>query len=216
MNNWFVILEGPVTISNEWTRLYFLAFYLLGVHVCMNIAVSFIINSSVEDMDTKLTAAQKGDGDLDDFLNSDSDSEGEEVLFGQQHVILTATTITGLGVRVWRVSSETVDRPPSVRLLASPKQHKAAGGPFEREHRCAGRAGQSIPLFSPVLPPLPKGAPLAQWNCLGMRQGLRRHIDFPPPTVLGGMCPYGRRRKALGSMAGTLIWMPGAPGNRYL
>ena len=47
VNNWFVIVEGFVAVTSKWARLYFIFFYLIGVLVCLNVVIAFILDTFV-------------------------------------------------------------------------------------------------------------------------------------------------------------------------
>ena len=52
VNNWFVVVEGFVAVSDDFTgRLFFLAFYLIGVLVLLNVVISFILDSFITELD---------------------------------------------------------------------------------------------------------------------------------------------------------------------
>ena len=52
VNNWFVLVEGFVAVSDEWTgRAFFLAFYLVGVLVLLNVVVAFILDAFISELD---------------------------------------------------------------------------------------------------------------------------------------------------------------------
>lgn len=46
VNNWFVIVDGFAAVSNrDLARVYFLAFYVVGVLLFLNIVVAFILDA---------------------------------------------------------------------------------------------------------------------------------------------------------------------------
>ena len=45
MNNWFVICGGFVAVTSTWARLFFVAWWIVGVLVCLNVVVAFAIDS---------------------------------------------------------------------------------------------------------------------------------------------------------------------------
>ena len=45
VNNWFVTCDGFVAVTGTvWTRVYFYAFYIVGVSIILNVAVAFIMD----------------------------------------------------------------------------------------------------------------------------------------------------------------------------
>ena len=63
VNNWFVIVEGFVAVTDQQTgRLFFLAFYLVGVLVLLNVVVAFILDTFIGELEktrTTRTSSQR-------------------------------------------------------------------------------------------------------------------------------------------------------------
>ena len=47
VNNWFVVMGGFIAVTSKAHRLFFIAFYALGVIVTLNLVVAFILVRSV-------------------------------------------------------------------------------------------------------------------------------------------------------------------------
>ena len=45
LNNWFVLAEGFVAVTSPAARIFFVAFYLFGVLICLNLIVAFAIDA---------------------------------------------------------------------------------------------------------------------------------------------------------------------------
>ena len=137
LNNWFVILEGPVAVSSEWSRLYFVAFYLLGVLVALNIALSFIMTTSLQDMDPEPEKEQEF---------ADSLADVERVSFEHNAVVLAGDTITGTWTGLegqWRAVWRPVE---GLRVRAEYKHMMRTL--FERRE---AMAGARVPSFTAEL-----------------------------------------------------------------
>ncbi|XP_050723156.1 two pore channel protein 1-like isoform X2 [Eriocheir sinensis] len=64
VNNWFIIMEGYVAVTSEWSRLYFMIFYLVMM-VVMSVVVAFILEAFTFRMEYNHTVLQDADGDED-------------------------------------------------------------------------------------------------------------------------------------------------------
>ena len=45
VNNWFILCEGFVAVTNVWSRIFFVAFYAVGPLIVLNVAVAFCIEA---------------------------------------------------------------------------------------------------------------------------------------------------------------------------
>ena len=45
INNWFVLCDGFVVVTNGWARLFFVAFYVFGPLVLVNVAVAAVMDA---------------------------------------------------------------------------------------------------------------------------------------------------------------------------
>ena len=43
VNNWQVIMFGVVAVTNKWSQIYFLSFYIMTVMVVLNLILAFIV-----------------------------------------------------------------------------------------------------------------------------------------------------------------------------
>eukprot|EP00055_Hartaetosiga_balthica_P015463 m.91481 g.91481 ORF g.91481 m.91481 type:complete len:1161 (-) comp8873_c0_seq1:51-3533(-) len=50
VNNWFVIMDGVVTVTNDWARVYFMGFYIIAVNICLNVVIAFILETFLSRM----------------------------------------------------------------------------------------------------------------------------------------------------------------------
>ncbi|XP_042231863.1 two pore calcium channel protein 1-like isoform X2 [Homarus americanus] len=75
VNNWFIIMEGYAAVTNEWSRLYFMLFYLVMM-VVMSVVVAFILEAFTFRMEYNQTV--QGDKDRDEenvFISMDLTKE---------------------------------------------------------------------------------------------------------------------------------------------
>ncbi|XP_071515721.1 two pore channel protein 1-like isoform X2 [Panulirus ornatus] len=63
VNNWFIIMEGYAAVTSEWSRLYFMLFYLVMM-VVMSVVVAFILEAFTFRMEYNQTV--QGDKDRDE------------------------------------------------------------------------------------------------------------------------------------------------------
>ncbi|KAE8900349.1 hypothetical protein PF003_g15556 [Phytophthora fragariae] len=49
VNNWFVTMEGAVTVTSKWSRIYFVSFYVVGVVMVLSLVVAFVVEAYFED-----------------------------------------------------------------------------------------------------------------------------------------------------------------------
>ncbi|KAL4118130.1 hypothetical protein PRIC2_010457 [Phytophthora ramorum] len=49
VNNWFVTMEGAVTVTTKWSRIYFVSFYVVGVVMVLSLVVAFVVEAYFED-----------------------------------------------------------------------------------------------------------------------------------------------------------------------
>ncbi|KAE9341560.1 hypothetical protein PF008_g10575 [Phytophthora fragariae] len=49
VNNWFVTMEGAVTVTSKWSRIYFVSFYVVGVVMVLSLVVAFVVETYFED-----------------------------------------------------------------------------------------------------------------------------------------------------------------------
>eukprot|EP00039_Didymoeca_costata_P003861 m.70170 g.70170 ORF g.70170 m.70170 type:complete len:884 (+) comp12111_c0_seq2:340-2991(+) len=56
VNNWFVIMDGFVSVTSEWNRLYFMVFYLVTVVIVLNVVIAFILETFLSRMQAKRTS----------------------------------------------------------------------------------------------------------------------------------------------------------------
>ncbi|XP_013381725.1 two pore calcium channel protein 1 [Lingula anatina] len=61
VNNWFIIMEGYASVVSEWSRIYFMLFYL-SMMVVMNIVVAFILEAFI----FRIQYRKNVDDDMDD------------------------------------------------------------------------------------------------------------------------------------------------------
>jgi len=71
VNNWFVICCGYTAACGYTARIFFIAFYIFGVVICLNIVVAFILDSFMSELNTALERRR-----LEDSLR-DEDLAGE-------------------------------------------------------------------------------------------------------------------------------------------
>ncbi len=45
VNNWHIFMDAGVEVTNEWARLFFMLFYVLGVLVCLNVITAFVLDT---------------------------------------------------------------------------------------------------------------------------------------------------------------------------
>ncbi|KAK3863168.1 hypothetical protein Pcinc_031021 [Petrolisthes cinctipes] len=62
VNNWFIIMEGYVAVTSDWSRLYFMIFYLVMM-VVMSVVVAFILEAFTFRMEYNQTTQEDQDED---------------------------------------------------------------------------------------------------------------------------------------------------------
>ncbi|XP_063876277.1 two pore channel protein 1-like [Scylla paramamosain] len=62
VNNWFIIMEGYVAVTSDWSRLYFMTFYLVMM-VVMSVVVAFILEAFTFRMEYNHTVMEDADRD---------------------------------------------------------------------------------------------------------------------------------------------------------
>ncbi|XP_065190162.1 two pore channel protein 1-like [Sycon ciliatum] len=63
VNNWFVIMDGYVSETSEWARVYFMMFYLMSLMV-VNIVVAFILDAFLFRIESQKDGSAALEGDL--------------------------------------------------------------------------------------------------------------------------------------------------------
>ena len=60
VNNWFVLAEGFVAVAHKplLARVYFVAWFVVGVTICVNVATSFVIDSFLQAIERRPTTLQ--------------------------------------------------------------------------------------------------------------------------------------------------------------
>ena len=53
LNNWTVITEGFVAVTSSVARIFFAAFYVAGVLICLNLLVAFAIDAFMTIVDER-------------------------------------------------------------------------------------------------------------------------------------------------------------------
>ena len=80
VNNWWVFVDAFAAVSSEWSRLFFILYWLLAVVICVNIALSFLIDAAVEQMQDVMSKIEVTD-------------QGAEIQ--GHHAIFDAAKLTG-------------------------------------------------------------------------------------------------------------------------
>jgi hypothetical protein len=77
VNDFDVLVDGFVAVSSVWSRLYFLAFYLLGVLLILNIVIAVMIDAYLTSMHRQLKERGRrraASAEANDLLSSKSTS----------------------------------------------------------------------------------------------------------------------------------------------
>ena len=110
VNNWFVITDGYAAVRGKSARAFFIAYYLLGVVIGLNIVVAFVLDAytTLEDQTASSSGGGdggKGGGDADQ-LSAGAAGDGDALVVDAERVTGTETGITGLiEVSMMRTSS---------------------------------------------------------------------------------------------------------------
>eukprot|EP00803_Ostreobium_quekettii_P002207 evm.model.scf_1276.3 EVM.evm.TU.scf_1276.3 scf_1276:5647-9265(-) len=89
-NNWDVLVEGYVSVTSLWLRLYFVAFHFLGVYLCLNIVTSFIIDTAMEFYSENEETGNEGDS-----VAGAADGASNAAVFEAETVTGTVTGLKG-------------------------------------------------------------------------------------------------------------------------
>ncbi|KAG7386338.1 Two pore calcium channel protein 1 [Phytophthora pseudosyringae] len=102
VNNWFVTMEGAVTVTTKWSRIYFISFYVVGVVMVLSLVVAFVVEAYFEDA-AKLDAISR---------------YTETKVPGETSIILDATISNSHEPSASRERTERLlrTRPPTLRM----------------------------------------------------------------------------------------------------
>ncbi|XP_042904176.1 two pore channel protein 1 isoform X1 [Parasteatoda tepidariorum] len=85
VNNWFIIMEGYALVVSQWTRLYFMSFYVVTM-VVINIVVAFVLESFLFRIQYKRAT---GDMDKDTLVRVDIGLNEQEIDFCRSKTYLS-------------------------------------------------------------------------------------------------------------------------------
>lgn len=77
VNNWFIIMDGYAAVTSDWSRIYFMSFYILTM-VVLNIIVAFVLEAFLFRIQYK---RKMGDMDKDSLIRVDVSLSSEEMAF---------------------------------------------------------------------------------------------------------------------------------------
>ena len=71
VNNWMVIMDGTVSFTNEWARVYFMFFYIIAVILTLNVVVAFILETFLSRISFERATEEVNESPGDDRLKVD-------------------------------------------------------------------------------------------------------------------------------------------------
>ncbi|XP_054718016.1 two pore channel protein 1-like [Uloborus diversus] len=90
VNNWFIIMNGYACVATEWSRIYFMSFYVVTM-VVINIVVAFVLEAFLFRIQYKRIS---GDMDKDTLVRVDIGLNEQEIDFCRSDISLSKSQLT--------------------------------------------------------------------------------------------------------------------------
>eukprot|EP00908_Phaeocystis_cordata_P004364 Transcript_1475.p1 GENE.Transcript_1475~~Transcript_1475.p1 ORF type:complete len:839 (-),score=381.91 Transcript_1475:161-2677(-) len=159
VNNWFVIADGYVAVRGKLARWFFIAYYLLGVVVALNIVVAFVLDAYTT---------------IEDSAREEQAQHGGLKVGDDDHLVLDAARVTGTDTGLSGEVEVSLD--PSVSVSLTESRRKMLAALFTPR---ADEGGDATPGGT-KRPPPPGVARGASWR------KLLTQLTFRRPAAAGG------------------------------